>query len=428
MNHVPLDPDAHSNRRAWLPCPNCNHGHECPQCQNNQNCQTHWQYVLRNEGTRASLQCPTCAHLWTASAITDEHMDGHGQQSAEAIVATISVGGRAGEVATSPDGNHVYVMTADSVKVISQLHHIVANYPTGPHPKNMIVSANATRIYVTGYDGSTSIINTADNTVKTLRLNRSTAEVVSPDGDYIYFAHSGIVGDTRGSWISVVTADGATVAVVPVDRHATSLGASPDGSRLYVSSRQSPSYLDWHGSISVIDTDTYRVVDSIAVELAPDTVTVSRDGARLYATHYHKNSISIIDLETRAVTRRVLRDAPIDMTVSPDGAFAYVTNLHSLAVIDAAANVAQSTPIGDLPRGVRFNADGKRAYVIDFGERTIWALDTADNSVVGTVEVGGQPEAIALRPDGKFLYVTDSRDGTVTVISTALVKPCPEGR
>ena len=326
---------------------------------NNHSCQTHWQYLLKNEGTRVSLQCPTCSYLWTV----------------DAIVETISLGGPAGEVATSPDGNYVYVLLADSIKVISRLHHVVATYPTGAHPKNMIVSFDATRIYVTGYDGTVSIISTADNSVQTFVLNRSTDEIVSPDGNYIYLAHSGTVEGTRSSWISVVTADGATVAVVPVHRHATGLGVSPDGSRLYVATRQSSSYLDWRGSISVIDTETYRVVDSIAVELAPDTVTVSRDGTRLYATHYHKNSISIIDLETHAVTRRVLRDGPIDLALSPDGAIAYVTLLHSLAVIDAAATVAKSPPIGDLPRQVSFSADGKRAYVLDFGRRTISALD-----------------------------------------------------
>lgn len=98
-------------------------------------------------------------------------------------------------------------------------------------------------------------------------------------------SHSGIVGHTRGNWISVICADGAAVAVVPVERHATGLGASPDASWLYVSARRSSSYLDWRDSISVIDTGTYSVVDKIAAELAPDTVTVSWDGARLYATH-----------------------------------------------------------------------------------------------------------------------------------------------
>ncbi len=340
---------------------------------------------------------------------------------------TLSLGGPAGEVATSPDGNFVYVLLADSVKVISQLQHVVATYPTGAHPKNMVVSADGTRIYVTGYDGSMSIISTADNSVKTVVLNRSTAEIVSPDGGYIYLAHSGMVEGTRSNWISVVTADGATVAAVPVHTPATGLGASPDGSQLYVASQRSSSYLDWRGSISVIDTETYRVLDSIAVELAPDTVTVSRDGTRLYATHYHKNSISIIDLETRAVTRRVLRDAPIDLALSPDDAFAYVTCLHSLAVIDTAANVAKSPPIVDLPRRVRFSADGKRTYVIDFGRRTIWGLDTAKNSIVGAIEVSGNPEAMALRPDGKILYVTDYLNDTITVIPTALMKPHTEG-
>ena len=70
-------------------------------------------------------------------------------------------------------------MVDDSVKVISRLHHIVATSRAGPHPKNIVVSADGTRVYVAGYDGSTSIISTADNTVKTFVLDWSTAEVVT---------------------------------------------------------------------------------------------------------------------------------------------------------------------------------------------------------------------------------------------------------
>ena len=154
---MPIHPDADSSRRAWTPCPNCDHGSDCPECRNNHSCQTHWQYLLKNEGTRVSLQCPTCSYLWTVDAIVDDLIT---QQTP----LTISLGGPAGEVATSPDGNYVYVLLADSIKVISKLHHVVATYPTGAHPKNMIVSSDATRIYVTGYDGTVSIISTADNT------------------------------------------------------------------------------------------------------------------------------------------------------------------------------------------------------------------------------------------------------------------------
>jgi DNA-binding beta-propeller fold protein YncE len=50
--------------------------------------------------------------------------------------------------------------------------------------------------------------------------------------------------------------------------------------------------------ISTIDTRTYRVVDKLAVEFAPDTITMSLNGTQLYATHYHKNAFSVIDLES----------------------------------------------------------------------------------------------------------------------------------
>lgn len=393
MSHLPIDPDANGRSGAWLPCSECDHGHDCPHCQDNHNGQVNGR-----------------------------------KHRGEAVVATISLGDHAGEIVTSPDGNQVYVAATDSVKVISRLHHIVGTYRVGPHPKSILVSADGTRVYVTGYDGSTSVISTADHTVKTFVLERSHAEVVSPDGGYIYLARSGIVGEMGGTWISVVSAEGATVAVVPVDKHATDIALSPDGLRLYVSSRRGSSQLDWRGLISVIDTRTYTAVDKIAVELAPDTMTMSRDGTRLYATHYLNNAFSIIDFRTRDVSRWGYGDAPIDIAVSPDDAFACVTNLHSLTVFNAAANIVKRTVMGGLPRATRLSADGKRAYVLDFVQRTILVIDTADSEVVSSVDVDGHPQSMALGPDGEFLYLTDYRAGVVTVISTALLKPTARGR
>ncbi|HEX3286190.1 MAG TPA: YncE family protein [Mycobacterium sp.] len=392
MSHSPIDPEANRSTSARLPCPDCGNGQDCPQ--------------RRNIHT-----CPLESR----------------KQRREAVVATISLGGQATAIAPSPDGHQVYVIAGDSVKVISRLHHVVGAYHIGPHPKSLLVSADGTRVYVTGFDGSTSVINTIDRSVKTFMLERSDVEALSPDGNHIYRVHSGIIGDTGGSWISVVAADGETVAVVPVPRHATDVTLSPDGRRIYVASRSTLFRLDWRGVISVIDTRTFRVIDKIAVELAADTLTMSLSGTRLYATHYHKNSFSIIDVRTRVVSRWAFGDAPIEITASADDTFACVTNLHSLTVFNAAANMAKRTLIGGLPRETRLSVDGTRAYVLDFACRTILAVDTTDNVVTGSVDVDGHPEAMTLSLDGELLYVTDYRAGVMTVISTALLKRAAHG-
>jgi uncharacterized Zn finger protein len=62
---MPIDPDADRGRRAWLGCPSCDHGGECPECQSMRNCNTHWQYLLSNQGPLVYLQCPTCGHVWS---------------------------------------------------------------------------------------------------------------------------------------------------------------------------------------------------------------------------------------------------------------------------------------------------------------------------------------------------------------------------
>jgi hypothetical protein len=66
---LPIDPQADRSRRAWLPCPACDHGSKrgpgCGDCSGERNCATHWQYLLSNQGTRVHLQCPSCAHLWS---------------------------------------------------------------------------------------------------------------------------------------------------------------------------------------------------------------------------------------------------------------------------------------------------------------------------------------------------------------------------
>ena len=212
----------------------------------------------------------------------------------------------------------------------------------------------------------------------------------------------------------------ATVTVVPVDSYAGALTLSPDGGRLYVaSSKPRSSHQRHRGSISVIDTATFTLIDVIAMQFSPDAIIVSPDGSRVYASHYNKNAISAIELASNSHTVIGLDDAPLTIAASPDGDQLYATNLHSLALIDTATNVAESVLIGDLPRRLHISGDGKQAYITDFGHHCVWVLDPVNKAVITTVDLGRDPEALALGADEQLLYVADRLAPTLRVISLA---------
>ncbi|AGB23952.1 hypothetical protein Mycsm_03674 [Mycobacterium sp. JS623] len=75
---LPIDPTADTARRAWLPCPACDHAASCDDCSGARNCATHWQYLLSNKGTVVHLQCRECGHLWS----TDTRNRARGQSDA----------------------------------------------------------------------------------------------------------------------------------------------------------------------------------------------------------------------------------------------------------------------------------------------------------------------------------------------------------
>ena len=331
-------------------------------------------------------------------------------------MATVPLDCHARHVVVSPDGEHIYATTAQSVNVIDRAHRVVASIPVDVEPKRTMVSPDGSRIYVTGYNGSISIINAVDYTVRTVVRDASMAEAVSPDDNYVYLAHS----QGRNCWVSAMSADGTTATAVPVDSYAGALTLSPDGGRLYVaSSKPRSTNQHGHGSISVIDTATFALIYVIAMQYSPDTLIVSPDGSRLYATHYNKNAISAIELASYSQTVIGLDDAPLDVAVSPDGDQLYVTNLHSLALIDTATNVAESMPIGDLPRLLHITGDGKQAYVADFGRHSVWVVDPVNKTIITTVDLGRDTETLALSADEELVYVADYLAPTLTVVSLA---------
>jgi YVTN family beta-propeller protein len=96
--------------------------------------------------------------------------------------------------------------------------------------------------------------------------------------------------------------------------------------------------------------------------------------------------------------------------------FAYVTNESSnnVSVIDTASNTVVGTvTVGITPVGVAVTPDGKQAFVAEEGSKNVSVIATVSNTVVATIQMGGIPHAVAVTPDGTLAYVTSNISNSV---------------
>ena len=73
---------------------------------------------------------------------------------------------------------------------------------------------------------------------------------------------------------------------------------SPDEKRLYVSNGRA-------GTISVIDTHSYEVLDNIKVGTRPWGIAISPDGKFLFSANGPSNDVSVVDLKTNKEMSRI---------------------------------------------------------------------------------------------------------------------------
>ena len=165
--------------------------------------------------------------------------------------------------------------------------------------------------------------------------------------------------------------------------------------------------------------------------VGPFGAAVSPDGATLlvpefgsFTPYFVGNTVVVIDTATDTVTGTIVVDMqPEDVAFTPDGAYAFVTNAGgaTVSVIDTASQVAVATvpcgtPFATFLYGVAITPDGKLAYVNTTGgdfdgfEENIFILDADPASatfatVLDTIEISGGFTRGGFGNDGKTYVV-----------------------
>jgi len=207
----------------------------------------------------------------------------------------------------------------------------------------------------------------------------------------------------------------AAIAVPLVSSIAHSAHANTVGLRVYVTS-------DSGGTVSVIDSGTNSVINTITVGRFPRGIVVSPDNARVYVSNFTyccsvgPGTISVIDTSTYNVVATIpVGNNPTGMAITPDGTRLYVSEAFGgeISVIDTSSNTIINSISVQNPDQMIMTADGSRLYVS--GNNGIVVIDTASNTVIHTIPVSNLQGHPVVSPDGSRLYVSNT---TLTVYDT----------
>ena len=100
---------------------------------------------------------------------------------------------------------------------------------------------------------------------------------------------------------------------------------------------------------------------------------------------------------------------------------AYVTNFgeDTVTAIDVARGKTVANIVtGAKPHGVAIDPRGDAVYVSNEGDNTLSVIDPATNAVRKTVSLSGTPNQLAISPDGKRVFVTIYDEGVLAVVDT----------
>ena len=247
-----------------------------------------------------------------------------------------------------------------------------------------------------------------------------TASTVFAGGPFAYVPNSG------GGDLSVIdTATDTVVDTVPIAPFVQSAVVSPDGLRVYVSSISD-------GNVYLLDGRTHAIQTILPVNyFGVISLALDPTGTRLYATAGNID-LAVVDTTTMTVLTSIedpAIDGPQNVVVTPDGQKAYVSNAFGgkIAVVDTTTNtVVASLPTFSSTRGVDVLPDGSTVYVAEdsFG---VHVIDTGTDTDLLTIPIAGAI-SVAADPDGSKVYVgTGSGVSVVDTATNTVITSIPAG-
>lgn len=183
-------------------------------------------------------------------------------------------------------------------------------------------------------------------------------------------------------------------------------------------------------TLSFVDPMNGKTLATIATGEGPHEIELSADGRQAFVSNYGAatpgNSLSVIDVRSRAETKRVdLGELRRPHGLSLHNGQLYLTAEVAKKVarfIPAAAKVDWEFDTGQQgTHMVLASRDGQRLFATNIGSDNVSLIEKQSSGEwrQTLVAVGKGPEGFDVTSDNRFLWVAHSRDGGISIIDIA---------
>ncbi len=179
------------------------------------------------------------------------------------------------------------------------------------------------------------------------------------------------------------------------------VSAANSSARLYVTNSLGD-------DITVIDLDTFKVVQDIKVGAHVHGICAPADGRRFFTTIESEHNLKIVDTETAQIVSVIpLTGLPNQCAATPDGRYVGVPirDGNSVDIVDTTLQkVVKVLPV-KVPHNCYNSGNNYDMYVSSMGDDEIVRIDLRTMTYSEKIPAGGVPRPYAVSADEKTLYV-----------------------
>ena len=226
--------------------------------------------------------------------------------------------------------------SADAIGIVDVARQkLTGKVSGGSDPEEFSLSKDGTRLYVSNEDVKTaSVINIATGKVEHIVAVGQEPEGVAttPDGKRFY-----VTCEAGGDVYAIDTAGYTVAGHFKVNVRPRSMDFLPGGGVGFIPSEST-------GELNVIDTVNFKVLKVITLPPGsrPMSVKVASDGRKIYVSNGRAGTVSVLDSRTYDLLNTIkVGVRPWGIALSPDGKFLYTANgpSNDVSVVDLAANI-----------------------------------------------------------------------------------------